>query len=387
MNPKLLKSIPVLFLILSYWSCKQNNSDKTIQHSKLELVSTAFDTVYEGKKISLITLHNKRGSVAQFTNFGGRWVTFIIKDKDGIATDVIVGPGSIKDFLQCQNKYFGATIGRYANRIAKGMFSIDGNKYQIAYNNNGNMLHGGEKGYNDAVWDYTKIGDSTVVFSYLSADGEQGFPGNLNVLVSYTLTLDNAIVMDYEATTDKKTVVNLTNHAFFNLNGNGSGTINDHILQIHASNYTPVDSTLIPTGKIDAVANSPLDFLKPTAIGLRVTEDNMQLKNGRGYDHNFVLDRSTTQNLEPAATITGDKSGISMEILTTEPGLQFYGGNFMMSKNTMKSGFKDDHRSAFCLETQHFPDSPNHPDFPSTILEPGKTYKTTSVYRFYINKK
>ena len=218
------------------------------------------------------------------------------------------------------------------------------------------MLHGGEIGFNDVIWDFESVGDSAVTFTYVSPDGEQGFPGNLSAKVTYTLKNDNSIAIEYEATTDKKTAVNLTNHAFFNLNGNG--TINNHILQVQADQYTPVDATLIPTGKIESVTNTPFDFRQPKIIGERVELNHDQLKNGGGYDHNFVLNRKTTTDMESIALVTGDKSGITMEIITLEPGLQFYGGNFMKSNNVLKNGVKDDFRTAFCLETQHFPDSP-----------------------------
>ena len=385
----LIKTLGIFFFTFVLWSCKQNNEfqNSKDQQANGEISSTAFDTIVDGKKIALITLRNKKGSVAQFTNFGARWVTFLVKDKNNATTDVIVGPGHIKDFVNSDEKYFGAIIGRYTNRIAKGKFSIDGVKYSIPTNNDGNMLHGGTKGFNDVVWSYNQITDSVVIFSYLSPDGEMGFPGNLSVMVTYVLKSDDSVIIDYEATTDKKTVVNLTNHAFFNLNGNGSGVINNHILQIRAANFTPVDATLIPTGKTDPVVNTPFDFQAPTAIQKRLNDEHIQLKNGGGYDHNFVLNRRTSENLETAAIVTGDKSGIVMEILTTEPGIQFYGGNFMQSKNKLKNGAKDDYRTAFCLETQHFPDSPNQPNFPSTELEPQKAYKSTTIYKFYTAKK
>jgi aldose 1-epimerase len=253
-------------------------------------------------------------------------------------------------------------------------------------NNGANTLHGGKKGFQDVVWDANQANDSTLELHYISKDMEEGFPGNLDVKVTYTVTADNGVKIDYLATTDKKTVVNLTNHAFFNLNGEGSGTINNHILQINASQYTPVDATLIPIGKNEPVQATPFDFTRPTAIALRGNDSaNQQIKFGKGYDHNFVLSDNSTA-MKHAATISGDKSGIEMMVYTQEPGLQFYGGNFMKSKNTFKGGSKDDFRTAFCLETQHFPDSPNQPAFPSTVLEPGQTYKTSSVYRFSIHK-
>lgn len=301
--------------------------------------------------------------------------------------DVVVGFKTLQEFVNSSEPYFGATIGRVGNRIAKGKFSIDGKEYTLFTNNGPNTLHGGKKGFQSVVWDAQQPNDSTLILSYLSKDGEEGFPGNLQVKVTYALNDRNEVTMDYEATTDKKTVVNLTNHAFFNLNGEGRGTINNHVLQINADSYTPVDATLIPTGKIEPVAGTPFDFVKPATIGSRLdTAGNVQLKYGKGYDHNFVLRTTGVAGLNTAASIVGDQSGIVMEIATVEPGLQFYGGNFMQSAHTFKGGSKDDFRTAFCLETQHFPDAPNQPYFPSIILEPAKTYKSFSVYKFSVQQ-
>jgi aldose 1-epimerase len=301
-------------------------------------------------------------------------------------TDVVVGFGSLKDYLKSTEPYFGATIGRFGNRIAKGKFKLDGKEYQLFTNNGPNTLHGGKKGFQDVVWNANQLNDSTLELKYISPDMEEGFPGNLEVTVVYTLTDKNEFKADYHATTDKKTVVNLTNHAFFNLNGEGSGTINNHVLQIAASSYTPVDSTLIPKGNLESVAGTPFDFRKPMTIGSRLEENNEQLKFGKGYDHNFVLDGGKTDMINPVASVVGDRSGIVMEIFTTEPGLQFYGGNFMQGKNVFKSGAKDEFRTAIALETQHFPDAPNQASFPSTILEPGKSYDSHSIYGFSLKK-
>lgn len=342
-----------------------------------------FQDTIDGKAVDLYVLQNDKGMKAAITNYGGRLVSLLVPDKNGKPTDVVVGFGTVGDYRSSTEPYFGATIGRYGNRIAKGKFSLNGKQYSLFTNNGPNTLHGGKNGYQAVVWDANRLNDSTLELHYLSKDGEEGFPGNLEVKVTYRLTHANELRLDYEARTDKKTVVNLTNHAFFNLNGEGSGTINNHRLQIFADRYTPVDSTLIPTGKIEPVAGTPFDFTKPTAIGARVNEKNEQLANGKGYDHNFVLNGS---GMKHAATVTGDISGITMDVYTVEPGLQFYGGNFMLGKNTFKSGAKDDFRTAFALETQHFPDSPNQPSFPSTVLEPGQTYTTNSVYRFAITQ-
>lgn len=345
-----------------------------------------FQSTIDGKPTALYTLKNRSGMTATFTNYGGRIVSLLVPDKNGKAVDVVVGFNSLEGFVNSTERYFGATIGRYGNRIANAKFTLDGKEYTLFANNGPNNLHGGKKGFQEVVWDARQPNDSTLQLTYLSKDGEEGFPGNLTVKVTYALTGNNEVKMDYEATTDKKTVVNLTNHAFFNLNGEGSGTINNHVLQINAAQYTPVDSTLIPLGKHASVQGTPFDFRKPVAIGARVENNHEQLKFGKGYDHNFVLGNSRLAQLRHAATVSGDQSGIVMEVHTQEPGLQFYGGNFMQGKNTFKSGAKDDFRTAFCLETQHFPDSPNQPSFPSTALTPGQTYRTSSVYRFSVKK-
>ncbi|HRN57971.1 MAG TPA: aldose epimerase family protein [Agriterribacter sp.] len=349
------------------------------------LEHTNFEDSIDGKPTALYILKNKTGACAAITNYGGRLVSLVVPDKDGKPVDVVVGFKNVQDYVHSTEPYFGATIGRVGNRIAKGKFSLDGKTYTLFTNNGPNTLHGGKKGYQDVVWDAGQPNDSTLQLKYLSKDGEEGFPGNLDITVVYTLASGNTLKIDYHATTDQKTVVNLTNHAFFNLNGEGSGTINDHLLQINADKYTPVDATLIPTGQLEAVAGTPFDFREPTAIGKRIdTVNNQQLKNGNGYDHNFVLNENDPATLHEAAEATGDKSGIVMKVYTTEPGLQFYGGNFMQGKNTFKSGAKDDFRTAFCLETQHFPDAPNQKHFPSIVLEPGREYKTSTVYTFSV---
>lgn len=341
---------------------------------------SAFEKTIDGKQTHLYTLKNKNGMIMTMTNFGGRVVNLLVPDNAGKMIDVSVGLGSVDDYIKSTERYYGATIGRYGNRIAKGHFTLDGKQYTLAINNPPNTLHGGKKGYEDVVWDAKKLNDQTLELTYLSKDMEEGFPGNLHIKVTYALTDDNDVKIDYEATTDKTTVVNLTNHTFFNLNGEGSGTILNHIAQINADNYTPVDSTLIPTGKIEPVKGTPFDFTKPTAIGAHINDDNQQLKNGKGYDHNFVLNKHDMS--QPVAIVKGDKTGIVMEIYSEEPGMQFYSGNFMQSRNVMKYNEKDDYRNAFAMETQHYPDSPNQPQFPSTVLKPGQVYKTQTIYKF-----
>ncbi len=367
-------------------ACK-NTPQSSVKDSLNSLLPVAelFRETINGKPTDLYILKNKQGMYVAITNFGGRIVSLIVPDKGGKPVDVIVGSGSLKDFKTSSEPYFGALIGRVGNRIAKGKFSIDGENYQLLTNNGPNTLHGGINGYHNVVWSAIQKNDSTLELRYLSPDADEGFPGNLEITMVYSVSENNEIRMSYRATTDKKTPVNLTNHAFFNLNGIGSGTINNHTLLINAQKYLPVDATLIPLGSLESVENTPFDFRKATAIGLRIdTILNEQLKYGKGYDHNFVLHEQKPTSLLHAATVIGDASGITMEIFTKEPGLQFYGGNFMKGNNLLKNGYKDDFRTAFCLETQHFPDSPNQLDFPTVILSPGEVYETLSVYRFLV---
>jgi aldose 1-epimerase len=340
-----------------------------------------FEDTMNGKKVHLFYLKNKNIKVS-ITNYGGRVVNLIVPDSSGEMKDVAVGYDNFSDFSGSQN-FFGATIGRYGNRIAKGKFALNGRTYELPVNNTPNSLHGGPGGFHNVVWDGIQMTDSSLQLTYKSKDGEMGFPGNLYAKVTFTATAETALKIEYEALTDKPTVCNLTNHTYFNLNG--EGTINDHILMINANQYTPVDANLIPTGKLDSVGGTPFDFRTPYKIGEKINEKNTQLNYGHGYDHNFVLPVDSGK-LVLAAEAIGDKSRIAMKVFTTEPGIQFYGGNFMQGKNDLKRDTKDKHRSAFCLETQHFPDSPNQPDFPSTTLNPGDTYKSTTVYKFNIAK-
>jgi len=381
----------VVLLALFQFNCKDNKAE-TSKETSQEIVTDSikpvletknFDTIIDGKKVGLYWIENK-GIKAAFTNYGGRLIGLWVADKNGKQTDVVVGMNSAKGFKTSTEPYFGATIGRVGNRIAKGQFTLEGKQYQIPINNGKNALHGGKRGFQDVVWDVSKTNENTLVFSYVSPDGEQGFPGNLTVKVTYTLEADQTIKMEYEARTDKTTLVNLTNHAFFNLNGEGRGSILNHELQIYADQFTPVDEGLIPTGELKAVKNTPFDFTSKHTIGERIETKEEQLKFGKGYDHNYVLNGRKKDGLNYAAKISGDKSGITLDIFTEEPGLQFYSGNFMQSKNTFKSGAKDAFRTAFALETQHFPDAPNQPKFASIVLKRGQKYHTVSLYQFSV---
>lgn len=383
--------IPLALLSVSLGTmlgCHQSTTTTTTTTTKTDSTTVAtvstkagFDTTLDGKKVVEYTLKNKAGVTAKFINYGAHLVSLNVPDKNGKPVNVVIGFDNIDGYKASMSSYFGATVGRYGNRIAKGHFVLDGKRYDLFINNKPNTLHGGKSGFSDRMWDGTQTGDQKVEFTYTSVDGEEGYPGTLKTKVTYELTDDNALKISYEATTDKNTVVNLTNHSYFNLNGAGSGSVLDHTLQLDASSYTPVDSTLIPTGKIEPVAGTPLDFTKATVIGARVTDStNQQIKFGKGYDHNFVLNKHDITT--PIATVTGDKSGIKMEVFTTEPGIQFYSGNFMAGKNTISGGGKDDFRTAIALETQHYPDSPNKPQFPTTELKPGQTLKSTTIYKF-----
>lgn len=368
-----------LLIIMNLASCSEKPGNST--ESNLPVKAEDFKTTVNGKKTDLFVLENKRGMKVAITNYGGRIVSWMAPDKNGEYDDIVLGFDSIQGYLNANEIYFGALIGRYANRIDEGEFALNGEKYSLATNNGPNHLHGGPGGFHNVVWDAKKLNNRHLVLHYISEDGEEGYPGKLKVQVQYILTDDNELKMDYTATTNEATVLNLTNHAFFNLGGAASGTINDHKLMINADRYTPIDSTLIPTGEIASVENTPFDFTEPTAIGKRISEENKQLRHGAGYDHNFVLNKKKKGTLTVAAKVRDPESGRVMKVLTTEPGIQFYGGNFLDGSDTGKEGKPYKHRTAFCLETQHFPDSPNQPNFPSTVLEPDSVYHSLSVYR------
>jgi len=374
----MMKKLYILFTLTTIcFSCNQDSLKVNLIRNK------KFDKLINGKQVNLYTLKSSKGIVCQITNYGGRVVSLWVADKQGNYDDIVLGYETIDDYLKSNEIYFGALIGRYGNRIARGQFSIDDSIYTLATNNSINHLHGGKKGFNNEVWDANQISDSEIELTYLSIDGEEGYPGNLKVKVIYSLTNNNELKITYSATTDKTTPVNLTHHSFFNLHGAGKGSINDHLLQINASNYTSIDKGLIPTGKILSVKSTPFDFTKPISIGKRVNADHEQIKFGLGYDHNFVLDGT---GLRVAAKVMDPKSGRIMEVTTNEPGLQFYGGNFLNGKDIGKMNLPYEYRSAFCLETQHFPDSPNQPNFPSTMLYPDEIYQSICIYKFSIAK-
>jgi aldose 1-epimerase len=349
------------------------------------VTKTTTKVAFQGKPIEMATLKNARGVEIQAINYGAIITSLKVPDRSGKVADVVLGFDRPEQYwADPPPPYFGAIVGRYGNRIAKGQFAIGGKTYKLATNNGPNHLHGGNRGFDKVYWEMStkdSAQGSSVVFTRTSPDGEEGYPGNLRATITYTLTDKNELIVDYRATTDKATPVNLTQHSYFNLAGEGSGDILGHELTINADRYTPVDDTLIPTGKLAPVQGTPFDFRTATAIGARINNDDAQLKAGRGYDHNWVLN-GTGNALRVAARLTDPKSGRSMEIQTAEPGLQFYSGNFLDGTIKGKGGHVYAHRTGLCLETQHFPDSPNQPSFPTTILQPGKVYTTRTIMTF-----
>jgi len=346
-----------------------------------------FGRLPDGRAVRLFTFVNANGIEVRAIDYGGIILSLRVPDREGALGDIVLGYDSLGGYL-AETPYFGAIIGRYGNRIAGGQFTLDGVRYVLATNNGPSHLHGGLLGFDKVMWSaepFEHPDGVGVVFTYTSADGEEGYPGTLTARVTYTLTDRNELIFDYHATTDKATPVNLTQHTYFNLAGDGSGDILGHELTVHASHYTPVDATLIPTGVIAPVAGTPFDFKSAATIGARIGEDNEQLRFGGGYDHNFVLDREEPGLLH-AARVYDPTTGRVMEVFTTEPGLQFYSGNFLDGSTTGKAGHVYRHRTGFCLETQHYPDSPNEPAFPSTILRPGEEYESRTVYAFGVVK-
>lgn len=372
----LLVGLPILF----FCAKKENASPQAV----MALNPAAFDAVIDGKKVSLYFLRNQSGLQMAVTNFGARVVALMTPDRSGRYEDIVLGFDSLQGYFTSTESFFGAAVGRYGNRIAKGRFTLAGKTYQLTQNNNGQSLHGGPKGFHNVVWDAQPIGRDTLVLTYTSPDGEEGFPGTLSVEMKYILSDENAFRIEYRATTDQPTVINLTHHSFFNLHGAGNGTINDHELWIDADRYTPVDSVLIPTGELALVEGTAMDFRTATPIGLRLDADFDQFKMGHGYDHNYVLNKPVGEKVPLAAAVYDRLSGRYMEVYTSEPGMQFYGGNFLNGKAIGKKNKPYAFRSAFCLETQHFPDSPNQPNFPSVVLNPGETYQHVCIYKFSV---
>lgn len=390
-----INSLNSLILIsLIFFGCKDNNATKKseMEEEKISYANTInpddFKAVIEGDSVNLYTLINKSGIRADFTNYGQRLIALHVPDKEGKMGDVVLGLSTLDGYMNGPKNNFGAVIGRYGNRIAKGKFSIKNTKYKLAKNNGENHLHGGNIGFESVIWKARQTAPNQIEFTRISPDMEEGYPGNLDVKVMYILSDNNELKIIYEANTDKTTIINLTNHSYFNLKGEGQGDINDHVMMINASAYTPVDTGLITIGTIESVDGTPFDFTTPKTIRKDLDSNHAQMVIGGGYDHNFVLNETpkNSEGLVLAARVTEPTSGRSMEVYTSEPGVQLYGGNFLNGSSTGKSGKPYMKRNAFCLETQHFPDSPNQPNFPSTLLEPGYTYKSTTVYKFDVVK-
>lgn len=368
--------IILMGMLLVAIGCQQNDSKRmTKQH---------FGHTADGKQVDLYILTNKHGAEAAITNYGGVIVRLKVPDRRGTLEDVVLGYDDLDGYLH-DTSYFGGIIGRYGNRIAGGKFSLNGATYTLAKNDGDNHLHGGLKGFDKVLWearDVSSKDEAALQLNYASKDGEGGYPGTVSVQVTYTLTDSNELKIDYAAKSDKDTIINLTNHSYFNLAGQGTGDILQHQLQLHASRFTPVDRTLIPTGELRSVKGTPFDFSVPTAIGARISQDDEQLKLGLGYDHNFVLDKEGSQHPAVAASVYEPGSGRVLEVWTTEPGIQFYSGNMLKGTSRGKGGKLYPARSGFCLETQHFPDSPNKPAFPSTVLKAGASFQSSTIYRF-----
>lgn len=343
-----------------------------------------FSKQVDGKETALFVLTNQQGAELAITNYGAKIVSLMVPDRNGKMTDVVTGHASIDDYLTSEEPYFGAICGRYGNRIAKGEFTLDGVTYHLPVNNGPNCLHGGIKGFNAVVWDAKQEDPQTLTLKYTSADGEEGFPGKLQVTVTYHLTEKNEVEIGYHAVTDKPTVLNLTNHSYFNLSGAGDPYIGDHVLTLNADTYLPTDSTAIPYGAPEAVEGTPMDFRTPHTVGERINDDFEQLRFGKGYDHTYILNKEEGTGPTFCARCVSPKTGIVMTVHTTQPGVQLYTGNWMTGQFEGKPGQRYPERSALCLETQHFPDSPNKPAYPSTVLRPGEVFLSTTVYGFSV---
>lgn len=380
--------LPVIFCVLMLAGCtsKVSTTTEAAQDSavvaKPEMQKEKFGVLPDGREVTKHVLKNKNGVEVHVINYGGIITHLKAPDKSGKLEDIVLGYDSLGGYLK-ETPYFGAIIGRYGNRIANGKFTLEGKQYTLVQNNNGQHLHGGTKGFDKVFWNISEIDSDSgmaIRLTYLSKDMEEGYPGNLNVTVDYTLTDDNELRFDYTATTDKATVVNLTQHTYFNLSGNAVRDITDHILTLNSDEYLPVSKVLIPTGKPAPVAGTPFDFNTPTRVGLRINEKHEQLKLAGGYDHCWIL--AGGEGMKTAGSVYDSISGRTVEVRTTEPGIQFYSGNFLTGSITGKGGVVYKHRYGLCLETQHYPDSPNQPQFPSVVLKPGETYKTQTVYKF-----
>ncbi len=377
-----MKDFILIIFLFSLFACGNESQYKKANIFLPVLIdSSEFNSLVGGKKVQLFTLKNKSGIISQITNYGGRVVSMWTPDRDGSFEDIVLGYDNFQAYQGSEESYFGALIGRYSNRIGNGNFQLNGKQYHLHRNNGTNHLHGGGKGFDAKVWDANQINDQQLELTYLSPNGEEGYPGNLSIKVLYSLTDENELKVEYWATTDATTIVNLTHHSYFNLLGAGNGSILNHTLRINADYYTPVDSTLIPNGEIASVKGTPMDFRSPVFIGKRIDDDFEQLKFGKGYDHNWVLNKGNNQ-LSLAAEVSEPNTGRTMEVYTNEPGMQFYTGNFLSRNNKGKNTKPYFRRSAFCLETQHFPDSPNHDNFPTTVLNPGEEYYSICIYKF-----
>jgi aldose 1-epimerase len=354
---------------------------KSMNNSPTATTGTHFGKTPDGQSVELFTLRNSNGAEAQIITYGGIVTSLKVADQTGKFSDVVLGYDQLDGYLK-NNPYFGALIGRYGNRIAKGRFTLNGRQYTLAQNNGENSLHGGVKSFDKVVWKVGKVTDRSLELCHLSKNGEEGFPGNLNVTAVYEITADNALRVDFTATTDADTPCNLTHHSYFNLAGKGD--VLNHVVTINADKFTPVDANLIPTGELRAVKGTPFDFTIPTTIGARINNNYEQLTLGKGYDHNWVVNQTTPGVLTKIATVSEASSGRVLEVWSTEPGTQFYTGNFLDGTITGKGGWVYQQRHGFCFEPQHFPDSPNQPSFPNTILKPGETYKNTILYKFSV---
>ncbi len=394
MKFKVCSKAHLLSILLFIISCKENPK-KTESVNEKEVISmestvsgikkSDFEKSVDGLPVSLYVLKNSSGIEAIFTNFGQHLVSLMVPDRNAKLDDVVLGYPTLEGYQKASGKYFGSIIGRYGNRIAKGKFELDGKEYDLAINNGENHLHGGNKGFDSVVWEVDSLSQNFISFHRISPDMEEGYPGNLDVKVTYDLTDDNELKIKYYATTDKRTPVNLTNHSFFNLLGAGN-TINTHILEINAYSFNAVDKGLIPTGELLPVQNTPFDFRAPKVIGTDLNSEHPQLKIANGYDHNFILNTEpkNSEGLVFAARLSEPTSGRAIVVFTSEPGIQIYGGNFSDGSTVGKYGKAIDFRNSLCLETQHFPDSPNQKKFPNTILDPGQEYTSTTVYRFSV---